>query len=466
MAVGRIRTIQRALVGIALVAAVMISAALPVRAQQLPSDEPLFVMTSVDNERPYIGQQITYVSKIYQRSDFSRSVHYDPPDFAGFWNVQTTRLGDYSETIDSNLYSVIELRTLLFPSVVGTIEIEPAELTVSVGPSEAPIVLESDPILVEVLPTPMEAPAGFTGAVGRFEISAEVDTTTGRMNESVQLTVKVEGEGNIDALPDPAWPELEGWRVVESPAAANSEVIDGQLVGSRTYQSTLVPEMAGELTVPEIWYTYYDPDLEEYVQAATVSIVVSIAEVAGMPSPHPSSDGATEDERDVSGAKRIKAVPPSLRKSGGEMTDSVIYWAAWSLPLLVITGAAVWRRRRDAWEAALVDSRRRNALPNARSTLARAMAAGDDRADAAADAVLTYLSDRFGEPLVGLTWEALGDRLRDAGAPAELAQRVEDTLASGEAARYTPGAPSEGLTEDRAERATQLLIELDGAIEA
>ena len=169
-------------------------------------------------------------------------------------------------------------------------------LTVSDGSSEGPTVVEGVPVTIEVRPMPTEAPAGFAGAVGRFEISATVDTTTGRMNDSVQLTVTVQGAGNIDALPDPLWPEFLGWRVIGSPASVTSEVIDGKLVGSRTYASILVPEMAGELTVPEISYAYYDPDLEEYVQAATSPIVVSIAEADGVPSGPPSSAGGTEDD--------------------------------------------------------------------------------------------------------------------------------------------------------------------------
>ena len=443
----------------------MLLAALPVRAQQSPFDKSLFVTASVDNDQPYIGQQITYVSKIYQRSGFPHSLHYEPPGFAGFWNVRATEQDEYTETIESEVYRVIELRTLLFPSIVGTIDIEHAVLTVSAGSSEGPTVVEGVPVTIEVRPMPTEAPAGFTGAVGRFEISAAVDNTMVRIDDSVQLTVTVQGAGNIDALPDPSWPEFEGWRVIESPASVTSEVIDGKLVGSRTYSSVLLPEMAGELTVPEISYAYYDPDLEEYVQAATSPIVVSIAEADGVPSASQSPARKIEGEGQVPGAKPIKAVPSDLRTSGGDLTDGFGYWAAWTLPLLAIFGAAAWRRRRDALEAALVDSRRRNALPNAQSTLRRAAAGGDDSAVAAADAVLSYLSDRFAEPLTGLTREALGERLRDAGVSTEVLERVEDTLASGEAARYTPGAPSAGHAEDRVERAAHLLVELDGAIE-
>ena len=89
--------------------------------------------------------------------------------------------------------------------------------------------------MIEALPTPIEAPDEFAGAVGRFEIFAEVDATTVPMNESVQMSVTIEGEGNIDALPDPKWTEFEGWRVIDSPATVNTDVVDGRIVGTRMY---------------------------------------------------------------------------------------------------------------------------------------------------------------------------------------------------------------------------------------
>ena len=451
----------------------MALAALPVSAQQMPSGEPLFVTASVDNDQPYIGQQITYIAKIYQRSDFPRRFRYEPPSFTGFWNVQATEANDdyderndYDETVGSDQYSVRELRYFIFPSVVETLNIEPGVLTAPASPSEGSIVVESVPIPVDVRPLPTGAPAGFTGAVGRFEISARVDTAAVRMDDSVQLAVTIQGEGNIEALPAPSWPEFPGWRVIESPAAASSEVVDGQLVGSRTYESVLVPETPGDLAVPEISYAYFDPDREEYFRATTSLISVSVAAAdGGTPLPPPST-GGVEDEAAHPRTKRVRAVPPSLGKSDRAITANVAYWAMWCLPLLAIAGAVVWRRRRDAWEAALADSRRRNALPKAQSTLARAGAAGDDYVVTIADAVQSYLADRFGEPLTGLTREALGQRLRDAGVPAEVSERAEEILASGEAARYTPDSSPEVNMEDRIRGAAQLLTELDGAIGA
>ena len=442
----------------------MLSAALPVGAQQPPSDESLYVVAEVDNERPYHGQQITYLTKIYQRLGFPHQYRYAAPDFAGFWNVDETEEQEYNETIDSNEFRVIEQRTILFPSIVGTVEIGPARLTFTDNQAARPVVVESSSIAIEVQSLPSPAPSGFTGAVGKFDVSAEVDTTSAHMNESVQLTVKVEGKGNVHALPEPLWPDFIGWRIVHSPATSSSEVAGGQLVGSRTYKIILVPETAGELTVPEIRYGYYDPDLGQYAEASTVSIVVSIAGTDEISLPAPASTDVAEDEVGVTVARPVRPVPEPLRPPARELTDNVMYWAAWTLPLLVIILAAAWRHRRDAREAALADSRRRNALPNARSTLRRAIAAGNDPTVAAAEALHNYLSDRFGESLVGLTREAIGERLRDSGVPDELAQRAENILAFGEAARFTPETPTVGQSENYLERATQLLTELDGAI--
>ena len=462
----RIGAIRRNLAVAAAVAALTVLAALPVRAQQSPSGDPVFVTASVDNDQPYIGQQITYISKIYQRSDSSRSLHYDPPGFAGFWNVRETEQSQYDETVDSAQYRVIELRTILFPSVVETIEIEPSVLTVPASPSEDPIVVESVPVLVKVRPTPEDAPSGFTGAVGRFEIAAQVDTTTVLMNQSVQLTVAIQGTGNIDALPAPSWPEFRGWRVIESPAAANSVVIDGQLVGSRTYESVLVPETPGELSVPEISYAYFDPVREQYAQATTSPITVSVAEADGETPLPPISVSGVEDETALPGTKHIRAVPSSLSKSARAMTDSVAYWAVWGLPLLAIAGAGgLATKARRLGSCSLwthVGAMRCRTLNRGSHVPGRPEMTTQSMLPTPCCPTCRTDSE---SPLTGLTREALGERIRDAGAPADVVERVQEILASGEAARYTPEAPSEGHREDRVRRATQLLAELDGAIE-
>ena len=461
----RTRNIQQALVLLALLAAVAAWAAPALQAQSPPGG-PLFVEASVDNDRPYLGQQVTYVFKLFQRLDFSYAgqTRYEPPAFSGFWNSQATWQSEYTTAIGPDQYRVTELRTALFPSVVGAIAIEPARLRLLASSSGAPDLLESAPVALEVRQLPSAAPPGFTGAVGRFDISAGVDATAGRVNETVQLTVKLQGEGNIGALPHPAPAGFPDWRAVPSPPVSDSGIVGGRLAGSRTYGFALVPERAGELIIPAIGYVHFDPDLEEYVQAGTAPIVIAIADNAGVV-PAGSASPAEAGDEAGSEMRPVKAAPPSLRQPGTELTGSPVYWAAWVIPLLAILGAAAWRRRRTAREAALAVSRRQNALSNAETGLERAVASGNDPVAASAEAVLSYLSDRLGAPVGGLTREALNRRLQDAGAPPGLASRVEETLAAGEAARFAPAASAEDGAGDHIERTTRLLTELEGAIQ-
>ena len=455
--------IRRFLTVVSIAVLAMAAVAVPAVRAQSPPGEALFVRASVDNDRLYLGQQITYSLKIYQSKDTNLSsvrVRYNAPDFAGFWNSQQTRQDEYDETVGTSEYRVVEVRTVLFASIVGAGQIEPAILEVSTGASGAPGQLKSGAVAVEVRPLPVPEPAGFTGAVGGFEVSASADATEGNLNEPVLLTFRISGEGNIEALPDPNWPEFSGWRVIESPISVESQVVAGQITGRRTYEIVLMPEQVGALNIPEIRYPYFDPALGRYVELATTPITVGIGDTGSAPGVSwlPAIENTEEEAPEV---RPIKAVPPSLHQTGTELADSPVYWAAWAIPALAIAGALVWRRRLASQEAARAEVLRNNALPDARAALALAAASGGDPAVAASQAVLSYLSARLEMQVSGVTREALLHRLREAGISLDLEDKVGEVLTAGESARYTPSAAGSTATGDQVERVSHLLGELE-----
>ena len=227
-----------------------------------------------------------------------------------------------------------------------------------------------------------------------------------------------------------------------------------------------MPQKAGVLSVPEIGYTYYDPSIEEYVEAASRPIVMSIAEGDGM-SPLPSlPGGGTAVERAGSDVRHIKPVPSSLQESGSGLIGSAVYWAAWGVPLLAIAGAVAWRRRQTASESGIAAARSRNALPAARSALARAGESGADPRVAVADILSEYLSARLDLQVTGLTHEALDRRLQGLGVPLDLALQVEGVLGAAEMAKYAPEIDDSRAAEEHFDRAAKLLDDLDEAIDA
>ena len=467
----RLSTMRRYLVLTVIAIAAMASVAVPSVGAQSASAEDLFARASVDDERPYLGQQITYSLRIYQKQDADLSFlsvsSYTPPDFAGFWNSQEYIQDEYEDTIGASRYSVVEVRTVLFAIVAGARDIKPAVMQITSMTSSGVRIenLASPPVAVEIRPLPTPEPSGFTGAVGRLEISAQADATAGRLNEPVRLTVRIAGEGNIEALPDPEWPAFPGWRVIESPVSKESQLLAGQIAGSRTYQMVLMPEQSGGLTIPEIRYPYFDPALDRYIGLATTPITMSIADVSGSTAA-PSVPAVVASKGEVPQVRPIKAAPPSLSQANTELAGSAAYWAAWTISALAIAGALAWRRRQVVREAVRAQVLRDSALSDARTALAHAVSSGVDPSVFASEAMLAYVSARLETPVNGLTREVLIRRLREAGVPPDLEERVRETLAAGESARYIPPGGSPGGAGNHAQRTSRLLGELEEAIGA
>ena len=428
---------------------------------------PLFVTAVVDNDQPYLGEQVSYIFRIHRRSNMDTGVgqvEYNPPSFEGFWNSGVTEQREYDETTSSGSYRVVELRTVLFPSVAGAITIGPGTLSLLNSGSGASLILESSPVAMDIQPLPPNPPPHFNGAVGRFVISAAPVTTSEQGGGTVQFAVKIEGEGNIDALQVPEWPDFPHWRVLEAPGVIDSRIIGGRLTGNRTYTLTLLPQFSGDLTIPQINYAYFDPHSEEYHQVATNPISVSVTG-DGLPQHEGGTprDSALADEENA-GLRPIQAAPTALRREEFDLIGGMAYRATWAAPLLAIVAALLWRRRQTALENARAESHRRNALTNARREMERAISSGADPRIASSGALLSYLAVRLDTPITRLTRDELLARLHQAGLPPDVAHRVEDAYDAGEEARYAPVDASAGSVEGHAERAARLLDDLEDVL--
>jgi hypothetical protein len=326
--------------------------------------------------------------------------------------------------------------------------------------------LQTEPVALDVQPLPPDAPAGFDGAVGQFTLTAVAEPVQGTVNEPLTWRVTLSGQGNLNAAPDPAWPEIAGWRSFESQATVHTEVSDGQMVGSRTYERLLVPSAEGEFTIPPLEYAFFDPATGQYQTIRTQPIPVSIA--PGDPGPPASQPQARSDltgdqqeavEQLTTDIRHLKTVPSSLGSGNELVTASDLYWAAWAFPLLGATGYFVWQRRQRYWERNLGLARSAQARKEARKALARARKQKGDAYSAAGQILTAYLADKLDRPVAGLTHQALANLLTGRGVPAAVAERVEVLLVTSELGRFAPGADDPG-------HAQSLLQEVDSLIGA
>jgi hypothetical protein len=402
-----------------------------------------FVEAEVDNPTPFIGEQVNYIFRFYEAFDAFGQPQYEAPTFTGFWTENQTDQSQYQVQAGGQIYNVTELRTVLFPSLMGPVTIEPARLVIPGGFFSSGADLQTQPVAVDVKPLPADAPASFNGAVGQFTLSGTVDTTQTRVNEPITWRVTLTGRGNLSALPDPIWPEMPEWRSFESQATTNTQFQNGQAVGERVYERLLVPQAEGEYTIPALEYTYFDPAVGGYQTMSTEAVPVSITpgDPASTEAQNYASvpDGHKENvEQLATDIRHVKPVPTKLSVGDRSVTESPLYWLAWGVPLLGVVGNFVWQRRQRFWQNNAGVARSSQARKKAKKALARVQSEKVDVYSAAGQVLTGYLADKLDQPVAGLTRQALATLLGEEGLRPGLIERVDVCLTDAELGRFSP----------------------------
>jgi hypothetical protein len=158
------------------------------------------------------------------------------------------------------------------------------------------------PTQVDVLPLPKEGqPQSFSGAIGQFNISVNTDAKSTRVNEPIMLSLKISGQGNFDRIQGPEIPKVKGWRSY-SPESVFEADTANRIKGTKRFDYVCIPEKAGTLELPEVSFSFFDPDVEKYVELSSpaTTIEVAPAKVSLSPPPPNLSNTASGSESAVS----------------------------------------------------------------------------------------------------------------------------------------------------------------------
>ncbi len=439
--------------------------------RQVPASlagQNLFVEAEVDNSTPYLGEQVTYIFRFYQAADTPLLTlgrpNYRPPSFTNFWGQTVLEQPYYSTIVDGREYLVTEVRTAVFPANPGPLTIAPSLLEIPGDLFTAGAVLKTEPVSIAVQSLPEGAPDDFSGAVGQFDMRAELDATEGKVNEPLTLFLDIEGTGNIEVLTEPQLPDLPGWRIFESQSTSKTEVQEDKVYGRRRFERLLVPGEPGEFTFPSLTFSYFDPEAGEYRTLATDPIPVTIEPGASIDEPPVVVMDSDKQPVQLVGGdiRHIKPVPTVLEHSGGMLLGQPLYWAFWILPVFIVAGVWVWQSRRQRLLKDTAYARSQRARRTALKILASTGQNDEDGYAAAQRALLGYLADKLNRPTVGLTTNELVELLRQQKLDPELIERVQATLAEIDASRFAP--IEETAEQSLVAETRQLINDLEQAV--
>lgn len=444
----------------------------------------VMVTAELDKPRAFVNEQVTLSVKFYAAVPLLSNPEYVPPKLEGFLGEDLPPLRHYSAVVKGRAYDVTEIKTALFPLQAGKLRIGSATVRCQVQRDSnvdpfspdfferffsqgitAPQTrtLASQPLVLEVAPLPEAGrPAGFAGAVGRFSVSAAVDKDRAKVGDAVNLSVSVQGTGNLKAMGELVLPVLPSWRVFD-PATSVNQQKQGDLVhGSKVIRTVLVPRVSGDLAIPAIPFAYFDPARRQYVQVQSAPLAVSVAPgdpAAASPAGYAASavsgaPGLTRVNEDIAYLKLEPKTPAAARLLEGAAAAGPVH----ALPFLFFGWAAGTAFYRGRLASDPKGVRFRTALRRADARLRKARGTADPRESAGlmSEALTGFLADKLGEPAAGLTVRRVAELLqtRQPRIPEETARRIRQVWEELDSRRFAP--PAAGTAGDGASLSEEL----------
>ena len=148
----------------------------------------------------------------------------------------------------------------------------------------------SKPTKINVIALPTEnQPESFSGAIGKFNLEVSADSESTRVGEPIMLSLKITGQGNFDRIQGPKLPATSSWRSY-APESVFELDKSQPLKGTKRFDYVFVPEKSGTLELPEVSFSFFDPEIEEYVELAIPAITVEVAPGKRLMAPVTSSE--------------------------------------------------------------------------------------------------------------------------------------------------------------------------------
>lgn len=227
----------------------------------------VFLESSVSKSSVYPGEAIVVSHYLYIKTTLSDVQLTGPPTYENAWveNIQSpTRLNFQTTTKNGIRYErALIKRDILFPLGEENVEINPFSAQVLIGRGRLSFfgerkTISSEPKTIRVRSFPSNPPPGFIDAVGKLDISAEIDTLNIRVDSPFSLKITIEGEGNLNLLSPPKFPESRKLTAYQPESKVNTDVSGGSLKGERILTYLITPKVSGIIEVPEIKWAYFD----------------------------------------------------------------------------------------------------------------------------------------------------------------------------------------------------------------
>ena len=451
------------------------------------SGSDLFIKVSANKKRVYEQEPVLLTYKVYTLVGLT-SLRGDMPDLKSFYTQEVslpTQKSFSIETFNGRPYRTTTWsQYVMFPQMTGKLQIPSitfegivVQQNRNIDPFEAffnggsgyvevkkKIVAPGIDIQVDPLP---ERPAGFSGGVGHFNVSASLNKTETKANDPVSLRITVSGTGNLKLVKQPQIELPKDFDKYEPKITDKTKLTSAGIEGSMIYDILIVPRHQGHYELPPVSLTYFDTTANVYKTVTSEPLTLDVAKGSG---PGAMSDySGQQDLQELS--RDIRYIKTGdVRQRGMEefFFGSVSYWMTLAIMVLVFISLFVIFRQRAIENANITKRRAGKANKVATKRLKKASKLmADNKPGEFYDEVLRalwgYVGDKLNIPVEQLSHDNISQRLGDRGVGEETIAQFMGALDECEFERYAPGDPKGNMNKVY-EKAMTAIEQIEGTM--
>ena len=447
------------------------------------SGRDLFIKVSANKRKVYEQEPILLTYKVYTLVDLTQ-LEGKMPELTGFHTQEIPlpqQKSFHIERVNGKPYRTVTWsQYVMYPQMTGKMEIPSitfkgivVQQNRSVDPFEAffnggsgyvevkrNIVAPS--IKIDVLPLPHK-PANFSGGVGKFNISAQLNKNELKAGDPLSLRIVVGGIGNLKLIKQPVVNFPKDWDKYDPKVTDKTKLTSNGLEGNMIYDILAVPRNQGHYTIPPVELTYYDTSLNQYKTIKTQSFEIEVAKGDGSRSSV--VDYSKDQPKDI---KDIKKGEAELHSVDNFFFGSVGYLMSLLIPFAAFVALLVIFRKRAIDNADLVKMKGKKANKIATKRLRQAnklMLAGktNEFYDEVLRALWGYVGDKLNMPAEKLSRENISEKLQSHNVDDNTISKFLSAIDDCEMMRFAPGDP-EGNMNKTFESAMTAIMEIENVM--
>ena len=435
------------------------------------SGSDLFIKVSANKKRVYEQEPILLTYKVYTLVQLSQ-LRGDMPDLKSFYTqeVDLPQQKSFSlETVNGRPYRTCTWsQYVMFPQTTGKLHIpaitfegvviqqnrnvDPFEAFFNGGSGyvEVKKKIEAPGIEIQVDPLP-QRPATFSGGVGKFNISAQLDKTETKANDPITLRIIVSGTGNLKLIKQPVINLPKDFDKYEPKVTEQTKLTTAGIEGSKVYDVLIVPRHQGKYDIPPVEFTYFDTSTKRYETVKTETFHLDVAKGSGASavSDFSGQDELQELNKDI---RFIKTGDADQHLTGDYFFGSTAYWITIAALVLVFITLFVIFRQRAIDNANVTAMRGKKANKVATKRLKQAARLMTDNKpgefyDEVLRALWGYVGDKLNIPVAQLSHDNISSKLAERGVHQSIIDKFIGALDECEFERYAPGDPKGNMSK-------------------